>query len=182
MAEGSNFLVVEFSGDGLTLSDWTRDHPGTTVDLISEPVRTEGGDRLHPSLFLVKGASRAAILQLMERLDRVYGPLQTVSRDAGRGTWLGRMTVRESAMHSVAAAAVMQFQHRFGAPWTHFDDGVAYMRARLPAKENGERLVKQVRGYLAEQRVDAHVSLQEVSAHDYGVWDDLVQASIGLAP
>jgi hypothetical protein len=182
MGDGSRFLVLEFSGDGLTLAEWTRDHAGTTVDLISEPVRSEGAERVHPSLFLVKGANRAALVQLMDRLDRLFGPIQTLSMEAARGQWLGRMTVRESSMHSAAAAAVLQFQHRFGAPWTHMDDGVVYMRARLPPKEDGERLVKQLKGYLKDQKVDAHVSLQELSAHDYGVWDDLVQSSIGLAP
>ncbi len=182
MGEGSKFLVIEFDGSGLTLGEWTRGNPGTTVDLISEPVRSDGAERVHPSLFLVKGASRAALVQLMDRLDRLYGPIQTVSMEAARGQWLGRMAIKESAMHSVAAAAVLQFQHRFGTPWTHMDEGVVYLRARVPAKEDGERLARQVKGYLKEQKVDAHVSLQEVSAHDYGVWDDLVQASIGLAP
>ncbi|MEK6976713.1 MAG: hypothetical protein AABY18_10290 [Candidatus Thermoplasmatota archaeon] len=182
MAEGSRFLVIEFSGNGLTLGEWTRDHPGTTIDLISEPVRAVGPDRVHPSLFLVKGANRAALVQLMDRLDRLYGPLDTLRMEPTRGQWMGRMHVKESAMNSAATAAVLQFQHRLGAPWTHIDDGVVYLRARLPAGEDGERLLHQVRGYLAKSGADAQVSLQEFSTHDYGVWDDLVQASIGLAP
>lgn len=182
MADGARFLVVEFSGEGLTLAEWTRDHPGTTVDLISEPVRKDGGERLHPSLVLVKGAHRSAVVQLMDRLDRLYGPVQTLRLDAPRGLWVGRILVRESAMHSTAAAALMQFQHRYGAPWTHMDDGVVYMRARLAASEDGDRLLQQVRGYLAHNEVDAQVAVQELGTHDYGVWDDLVQASIGLAP
>lgn len=182
MPEGTRFLVIEFAGDGLTLAEWTRAHPGTTVDLISDPARAVGGDRVHPTLFLVKGANRAALVQLMDRLDRLYGPIDTLRVEPQRGQWMGRMQVRESAMGSPAAAALMQFQHRFGAPWTHIDEGVVYMRARLPAGEDGERLVHQVRGFLAKARADAHVALQEFSSHDYGVWDDLVQASIGLAP
>lgn len=180
--DGGRFLVVEFSGEGLMLAEWTRDHPGTSVDLISEAVRVKDGERLHPSLVLVRGAHRAALVQLLDRLDRLYGPLQTLRLDAMRGEWLGRMAVRESSMHSTAAAAILQFQHRYGPPWTHMDDGVVYMRARLPAGDDGDRLLHQVRGYLAKNEVDAHVALQELGAHDYGVWDDLVQASIGLAP
>jgi hypothetical protein len=90
--------------------------------------------------------------------------------------------VRESTLHSTGAAAIAQFQDRFGPPWTHIDDGVVYMRARLHKATDGDRLVHQVRGYLAKEGVDAHVSVQDFSTHDYGVWDDLVQASIGLAP
>lgn len=182
MREGTQFLVLEFPGDGLTMADWARDNPGATIDMISEPVRTKEKDPVHPTLFLVKGAPRAALVQLMDRMDRLYGPLETLRMDPTRGQWLARMQVRESAMHSSSAAAVLQFQHRFGAPWTHIDDGIVYMRARLPPGDDGERLAEQVRGYLAEKKVDAQVMVQDFSSHDYGVWDDLVQASIGLAP
>lgn len=182
MSVGSRFLVVEFSGEGLTLAEWTRDHPGTTVDVISEPVKLVGKDPSHPSLFLVKGADRAALVQVMERLDRVHGPVESLNLDALRGQWLGRMTVKESQMKSTTAASVAQFQHRYGAPWTHLEDGIVYMRARLPDKEDASRLVKQLEGYLAHQQVDAQVTVEEFSSHDYGVWDDLVQASIGMAP
>lgn len=117
----------------------------------------------------------------MDRLDRLYGPLETLRMEPARGQWLARMNVKESAMASGAAAAVMQFQHRFGAPWTHVDDGIVYMRARLKGEEDGDRLAQQLRGYLAQHKVDAQVSVQEFSVHDYGVWDDLVQNAIGLA-
>lgn len=179
---GSRFLVVEFPGDGLTLAKWTRENPGATVDLISEPVRAKGPEREHPTVFLVKGAPRAALVQLMERLDRLYGPIETLRLEAARGQWLGRMAVRESALASQGIAAVLQFQHRFGAPWTHVDDGIVYLRARIPDGEDADRLVHQLRGYLAKSKVDAQVGAQEAGLHDYGVWDDLVQASIGLAP
>lgn len=182
MNVGSRFLVVEFSGEGITLAEWTRDHPGTTVDVISEPVRIVGKERLHPSLFLVKGADRAALVQCMERVDRVHGPVESVRLDALQGQWLGRMVVRESQLKSTTAASVAQFQHRYGAPWTHLEDGIVYMRARIPDKEDSERLLKQIEGYLAHQKVEAQVSVEEFSSHDYGVWDDLVQASIGMAP
>lgn len=182
MPEGTRFVVVEFSGEGLTLAEWTRDNPGTSVDLISEPVRPEGNELLHPSLILVKGAGRAGLVQLMDKLDRLYGPVNTLRMEAIRGQWLARIQVRESQMHSTAAAAVAQFQDRFGAPWTHMDDGIVYMRARLNTGVDGDRLMHQMQGFLAQQQVDAQVSLAEFGSHDYGVWDELVQASIGLAP
>lgn len=182
MTEGTGFLVVEFSGEGLTLAEWTRDNPGTSVDLISEPVRAEGNEHLHPSLILVKGAGRAALVQLMDKLDRLYGPVNTLRLEAVRAQWLARIQVRESQMHSTTAAAIAQFQDRFGAPWTHMDDGVVYMRARLNAGVDGPRLLHQMEGYLAQHEVEAQVTLQEFGSHDYGVWDELIQASIGLAP
>lgn len=181
MPESSRFLVVEFTGDGLTLAEWTRDHPGTTVDLISEPVQRQGNEAMHPSLILVKGVNRAALVQLMDRLDRLYGPVNTISMEAARGRWLARIQVRESQMHSAAAATVTQFQHRFGAPWTHLAEGVVYVRARLPAQEDEDVLVDELERRLKAGRIDAQVSVQEVGSHDYSVWDELVQASIGMA-
>jgi hypothetical protein len=180
MATSGRFLVVEFSAAGLAFGDWTRNHEGTTVDIISEPVKDVGGERLHPSLFLVKGASRPALLQIMELLDRVHGPVESVRLDVLRGQWLGRMTVKESQLQSSAAMAIAQFQHRFGSPWTHIEDGIVYLRAKLNANEDGERLQRQLVGFLAQEDIPAQVSVEEFSTHDYGVWDDLVQASIGL--
>lgn len=168
------------------MAEWTRDHPGATIDMISEPARSkdkaEARDRVHPTLVLVKRAPRAALVQLMDGLDRLYGPIETLRMDPQQGTWLARIQFSEASMHSSSAGAVLQFQHRFGAPWTHIDDGIVYLRSLLPAKEDGERLAQQVRGYLADKKVDAQATVQEFSSHDYGVWDDLVQASIGLAP
>jgi hypothetical protein len=182
MTQDNRFLVVEFSGEGITMAEWTRDYPGATADIISEPPKKVGKENVHPSLFLLKFGERAALVQAMERLDRVHGPIETLNLDVLRGQWLGRMTVRESQLHSTAAAAIAQFQNHFGSPWSHLEDGIIYMRARLNDAQNGERLIKLMQGYLKEHEVDAQVSVEEISSHDYGVWDDLVQASIGMAP
>lgn len=181
MVAGTRFLVVEFTGEGLLLAEWTRDHPGTTIDLISEPVHEEGGEAVHPSLMLVRGVNRAALVQLMDRVDRLYGPINTLSMEAGRGRWLARIQVRESQLHSAAALTVTAFQHRLGIPWTHLDDGVVYLRAQLPPQEDAELLVQDLEERFRQAHIEAQIGIQEFGAHDYSVWDELVQASIGLS-
>src|SRR5688572_25263074 len=98
MARTSLFLLVEFDGRGLTFADFTREHPGVTVDMLSEPVVEEGGERWHPSLVLVKGASAQDLDGLLARVGKVYEPPETLQRDSRTRTWVGRLSLRESAM------------------------------------------------------------------------------------
>jgi hypothetical protein len=178
----TTFLVAEFSGDGLTLAGYTKENPGTRIDCILEPVVRDGEDLIHPTMFHVRGAPPGGPRILQERIEKVYGPVATLKRDDRLGTWIGRVRIRESAMTNPAVKALTQFQHRFGVPWTHIEAGVIYMRARVEDPQAADRLVQQVRGFMAQARIDADVAVQEIGAHDFSVWEELVQASVGMAP
>ncbi|HJQ92809.1 MAG TPA: hypothetical protein VJ874_00830, partial [Candidatus Thermoplasmatota archaeon] len=94
-----------------------------------------------------------------------------------------RMRIKESMfLHNPGAQVIVQFQHRFGAPWTHIEQGTVHLRARITDTEQAEVLADQMRRYFAKAGVDAQVELREISAKDYGVWDELVQRAIGLSP
>jgi hypothetical protein len=180
---GHRFVIVECPGQDLPLGSFTLRNPGATVDLISEPAVEEGGDRMHPSLVLVKGAPLPALDLLLRQLEKVYDHIETIERDELRGTWLGRMRIRESAFaHNKGATIITSFQHRYRAPWTHLEDGVLYIRARVLDEAHGELMVDQMRRFFGQAGVEAQVDVQEVSPRDYGVWEDLVQRAIGLSP
>ena len=57
-----------------------------------------------------------------------------------------------------------------------------HLRARVNDPAHGDLLADQMRRYFSKADVDAQVEVRDISAKDYGVWEDLVQRSIGLAP
>lgn len=176
------FVIAEFPLRDTPLSGFTASHPGCTIDLISEPVVEGGAERFHPSIVLVKGAAPPELADLLSRLAQVYDHVETIERDDLARTWLGRMRLRESAyVHNPGAAVVTRFQHRFGAPWTHLENGIMHLRARVADPARGELLADQMRRYFDKAGVEAQVEVRDISAKDYGVWEDLVQRSIGLA-
>ena len=180
---GHLFVIVEMTADDMPLSSFTLRNPGTAVDIISEPVAVEGDDRYHPSLVMVKGAPADALNVLLRQLGRVYDHIEAIERDDLRRLWLGRMRLHESAyLHNRGARVLSSFQHRYGAPWTHLEAGTLHLRARVQDEEQGELLADQMRRYFGKEGVDAQVELREISGKDYGVWEELVQHAIGLAP
>lgn len=178
---GHPFVVVEYPQPDTPLGSFTLHHPGSTIDLISEPAVVQGEDLVHPSVVLIKGAAAADVEALVARLGRLH-EIERIERDAS-GRWLGRMRIRASTIaHNPGAQVVLQFQHRFGAPWTHIEQGLVHLRARVPDEGQADLLADQMRRYFDKARVEAQVEVREVSAKDYGVWDELVQRAIGLAP
>lgn len=180
---GHVFVIVECPAEDMPLASFTLRNPGTTIDIISEAPIQEGDDRFHPSLVMIKGAPTPALNQLLLQLSRVYDHMETIERDDLRHLWLGRMRIHESAyLHNKGAAVISSFQHRYRAPWTHLEAGTLHLRARVTDEEHGDLLADQMRRYLDKEGVEAQVEIREISGKDYGVWEDLVQHAIGLAP
>lgn len=181
MPQAARILIVEFPGTGLAGTDFTRQHPGVTIDTIGESAIEKPDGTYLPMLLMLRGATPQAMGAFLERMTKAYGKFVTLRRDVRTGVWIGRGTIKESDMHNAGMEAILQFQNRFGVPWFHAEGGVVHVRAVLGANEDADRLVRQMEGYLAEKKVDAQVEVQEVSAHDYSVWDELVQYSLGLS-
>lgn len=180
MVPPPRFLVVEFDGQGLPFADWTHARPGVSFDMILEPIRERDGDLQIPGIALVRGLDPTTSQHLGWLLDRYYAPWSTIRKDLARGVWLVRVTIHVVNMVSPAARAVAWFAPKLGAPWSHVDDGVVYMRMRVPDGADADELARQVREACVQANADAQVAVESYSAHDYSVWDQLVQASIGL--
>lgn len=180
---GHRFVIVEFPATDTPLAGFTARNPGTTVDIIMEPMVEEDVGRVHHSIALIKGTNPEALTALLQNLGKVYDHIEPIERDDGRRIWLGRIRVREdSYTHNPGAKAMVHFQHRYGAQWYHVEAGIAYLRARITDQAHGDVLADQMRRHLAEVGVEAQVEVRDISPKDYGVWEDLVQRSIGLAP
>lgn len=176
------FVVAEYPQADTPLGAATARFPGSTVDVLAQPVVEVGGERLHPSVVLIKGLPAAELTTLLARLAKVYDSLETVERDDLRQVWLGRMRLRESVYtRNPGAAVITKFQHRYGAPWCHAENGMMYVRAKVNDPDHAELLADQMRRYFEMGGVEAQVDVQEVAPKDYGVWEDLVQRAIGLS-
>lgn len=180
MPAPSRFLVAEYDGKGLPFVDWAHARPGVSFDMILEPMKARDGDLQVPGVALVRGLDPMNAQHLGWLLDRYYAPWTSIRKDLAHGTWLLRLTLHVSNMASPAARAVARMSDRFGPPWSHVDDGVVYMRMRLQDATDAEALADELRAECARRGADVQVGVESYSAHDYSVWDQLVQASIGL--
>jgi hypothetical protein len=181
--QAARFIIVECPAGDTPLAGFTASHPGTAIDLISEPAVDGARGRVHPSLVLIRGVEPAALTQLLAQLAPAYDGIEPIERDDRRRTWLGRMRLRESAYsHNAGLRVLTSFQHRYGAPWTHLEDGMLHLRARVPDEGGADVLVDQMRRYFDKAGVDAQVEVRDLSAKDYGVWEELVERAIGLSP
>ncbi|HUR24829.1 MAG TPA: hypothetical protein VM327_02310 [Candidatus Thermoplasmatota archaeon] len=179
---GPPFVIVEFAQPDTPLAAFTLHLDGATVDLISEPALLVGEDLVHPSVVLIRGAPASDLSALLKRLATLWD-LETIERDDSRRSWMGRMRIKDSMLgHDPGAQVIMQFQHLFGAPWMHIEQGTIHLRARIVDPARAELLADEMRRYFAQVGVEAQVELREISAKDYGVWDELVQRAIGLSP
>ena len=180
---GHSFVVVEFPAADTPLASFTARNPGTQLDAILEPVVEEDGEPVHHTTVLLRGADPAKLTAFLEQLGKVYDRIEPIERDDRRRIWLGRVRVHERAYtHNPGAKAMVDFQHRYGAQWAHVEAGIAHLRARIKDPAHGDLLADQMRRHFDKLGVDAQVEVREISAKDYGVWEDLVQRSIGLAP
>lgn len=177
---GSLFLVVEFAAPNLLLTGFTAKYPGSTIDMMSEPVVERDGRKWHPTVMFVKGAPPQALNELSKAVEETYGKPRTLEQDGFRQTWLARFEIPEDKL-SGGARVLVGFQHRFGVPWTHLDEGILHMRAKINDPDDGQLLADQARRFLEQAGVDAQVDIQEISSRDYGVWRDLIQHTIGMA-
>lgn len=177
------FVVVEYDGAGLPFIEWARSRPGLRLDLILEPMRAAGDDLQVPGVALVQGLDGRGLVELEALLQDKYAPVQVLRRDARRGDWFGRLTLHVGNMaQSPTAQAVVRMSDRFGPPWSHVDDGVVHMRLRVRPEGDAEALAEDLRQEIRTRGGDAQVSVESFGQRDHGVWDELVQASIGLRP
>lgn len=174
------FLIVEYP-DKTFGTAFTAKRPGVTFDSISEPPVGPPGNRRHQALALAQGLNADDMKILVTGLAHLYDDLETVQQDLRRGRWMGRFTVRDVVLRGTGIHVILGFQERFGALWTHAADGIVHLRARVNDPQHGEELVQDMREALRVHGMDPQIEVRELGPHDYGTWDELVQASVGLA-
>lgn len=176
----NRFLVLEYPNEDLLLGRFTETHPGSTVDIISEPGEVIDGDRTHPSVVLVKGARSADIDSIITALTAAHEKPTTVRR--GDDFWLGRLRFWERSLQAPGFHALLLLQDRLGAPWLHMEEGVLHLRAQVREEEAAEKLAAEAETFLAAEGKSAQVTLEAVPEKDFGVWRDLVQILMKPGP
>jgi hypothetical protein len=174
------FLVMEFPSRQFVFTRFTAEHAIATIDVILEPGDERPEGRVHPAVFLVKGSAWREVRALFDELAATHGPPQVLRRDASGLLWLCRVDFREERL-GTDAAALRRLQDHFGPPWLHHEQGVCHLRASLPEGTDSEHFVAELAGMLRATHVEAQVDVVELAPQDYGVWQDLLQASAGLA-
>ncbi|MHB8633423.1 MAG: hypothetical protein ACYDBQ_05565 [Thermoplasmatota archaeon] len=176
------FLVVEFAGGELPFIEFTRLHPGSTVDLIIEAqdARRSGPHTRQETVFLVKGAPWPATEAFVNSVAAAHGTVHPIRREPRLGVWLGRVGLRPRALEGPTAYVLNNLLRGLGAPWIHCEGGVLHLRVRLPEPEP-PGLVEGAEAALAFAGIEAQAEAREYGAHDYSVWQELVEQSVGLS-
>lgn len=170
---------MEFDGGPLAFAQMTREHPGSTVDLISEPMEIDGKPG-YLGVFLVRGVGDTGMKRIEKELTRRYEAPRTLRRDHIQRQWLARIHMKAEAMKGPAAEAFLSISQHWGVPWVRYEDGILMVRARVNDPGEAEHVARELRERMANGGVEAQVEIQEVAPRDFGVWRELVDASLGL--
>lgn len=178
----TRLVVMEYSGKGLPLAEWTERHPGAVADMIFEPFRDVGGQRQAPGMLLATNVRKNAFTELETLLATTYAPSKGLHVSRVAGEWMGRITLHAQRMAvNPAAVAAARQAPALGAPWSHVEQGIIYMHLRPQGSLDAEKAAAGLRAELDRQGVtDAQVTTQELDVRQHGVWDRLVQAAVGL--
>lgn len=180
MAGPPVFVVAEFDGKGTVIGELTRTIAGARVDTMAETGVQLEGRLMVPTAFLFRGFPDEAMQGLLERFRRVARNLEILSSDKVRQRVLLRALVPPDATPSPAIHVITEFLGPLRNPWVHVDEGQFYLRARILNPSQGEQLAKDMRAALKAAGVEAQVEVQPVDRNDLSVWDELVQATLGL--
>lgn len=173
-------LVIEASAAGGELPDFTRQNPGSTIDLMAEPA-AQGNDDDLSALVLVRGAPWQDIDGFVAELGRKQGPVTTLRRTPVESLWFGRATFHPSTFRTQGAKALQSLMGMMGPPWVHIEHGVVHIRARIKDPAKAEDLLQRAVESLRAAGQDPQVVVQEVAPKDHSVWEGLVQRGIGLS-
>lgn len=175
------FLVAEFDGEGTTVGEMTRLAPGATVDIIVEPPVEVEGRRLLPTVQLLRGLPQAMVDGVLSRLREIGHGLEVLSQDRVAQRTLLRVHVPPEVPGSLGIQTMSHFLGPIRNPWVHVDDGTFYIRGRIGDPGHAEELARSLRHELAAAGVEAQVDVQAIDRHDLSVWEELIEATLGLS-
>lgn len=172
------FLVLEYPVEQAFFLNFTRIHPRSTADLIIEPAAKPSANQT--AIVLLRNAPWVQIEARLERLQREHAPVHELRRDPKTMQWLGRITLHPGEFRDPGAKALSQVLKGLGSPWIHVESGVLHLRARIPEPVAPD-LAERAEAVLRKAGIEAQAEIREFSPHDYSVWQQLIQQSVGLS-
>ncbi len=175
------FVVAEFEGEGSLLAALTRRIPGVTADAIADPPVEVGGQRVLPLVVLVRGVPPNQVQGLLDGMQKAGRTVEVLQDDRV----VERLLVRAHVpVDSIPSAGIQAFNKYLGPihnPWVHIDDGTFYIRGRVRFPKEAEDLAARLARDMKEAGVEAQVDVQAIDRHDLSVWEELVEATLGLS-
>lgn len=175
------FVVAEFDGAGSVLAELTRVHPATTADAIADPPVELDGERVVPVVILVQGLPVGENQAMIEQMGKVGRANEVLSDDRAAGRLLVRMHIPLEGVPTKGLQVYNRFLGPIHNPWIHIDDGTFYIRGRVAHADQANDLARRMAFAFREAGVEAQVAVQAFDRHDLSVWEELVQATLGLS-
>lgn len=168
------FLVVEFPTQGLALPEATRQHPGSTVDLVMQSKEGVGGHTVYRSVMRVAGFTERAFVDLLSRLRTLYGEgIEVLRAEPDERVWIVRTEIQRQAIHSPELHYLMRFEEAFGTPYGHIEGGVYHVRAQARDPEAAEADAQRIRAWFAKAGLEAQVSVEGLSERELELMTEL---------
>ncbi len=175
------YVVAEFDGQGSRLAELTRRIPGATADAIADPIVEVGGERMIPLAVLVQGVPPAQAQAMLDEFKQSGHAVEVISDDRVAERLLLRLHFPLEAAPSVGLQVFERFLGPLHNPWVHMDDGAVYIRGRVALPDQADAIARRLAAELAAAGVEAQVDVQVIDRHDLSVWEDLVEATLGLS-
>ena len=175
------FLVAEFDATGSVIGEMTRAVPGAAVDIIVEPPVEVEGRRMLPTVQLFRGFPDTMMKEVLAKLRETGHGLEILANEPAARRVLLRVHVPPESSDSSGVHVVSRFLGPMRNPWVHVDEGTFYIRGRITAPDQADDLARQLVQELAAAHVEAQVDVQAIDRHDLSVWEELVEAKLGLS-
>ncbi len=175
------FVAAEFDGSDSTLAALTVAHPGSSIDGIADPPITRDGIRIVPFVWLFRGIPLAKVRRALGDFERQGREVEVLSETPAADRLLARAHVTMETSMSRGVQVVARFLGALHNPWVHIDDGRFYVRARVSRPAEAEVLALRLDRTLKAACLLAQVDVQALDRHDLSVWEELVEATIGLS-
>jgi len=172
----ATFVVVELPRLATPGTDYSRRHPGLTVDFLlhHEPPRTL-------RLFFRAVGREDDLEGLLDALRSSYPSLRPIGDPEPRAR-AGTLEMHDLP-HDEVAAAVAAFTRRQAVEfeWGRIEEGVVFSRLLVPAAE-AQGMAQRLRGDLLAAGLDANVSVESQDDRELAPWLELLRGIRGWHP
>ncbi len=175
--QGKAYLVIEVADLKMPGIVFSAGHPECTLDVVSVPT-APGGSTL-AVLVLARGA-KAAWPELLAELQAAFPTMRALERDPNDDALLLTFTLPARARTDPVAIKIHEFlvAHAIPVRWQRIEQGRCFIKAEVPADVAPHVLRDRCAGYFEALHIEAEVDLEASGAGDFGLWNDLVQATL----
>lgn len=173
-----SFLVLELPGLRTAGLEYSRSHPGATIDLVLS-LGADGPDtgaRKVRAFCLARGLGAGGDEAMIAAFRRDRVEIGTIERNADGSVWFGTLDFVARELPDARLVPLMQFLRdaELNVGWLRVEEGVSYLRAEIADEEHPDRVLDAAHRFLSRSGIDADAAIEQASSKDAGPWMELL--------